>query len=68
MINELKGTQQTMILCPDTLHQMALANYIARGLKDGSLVKYLEENKLKYQRAILGYVQMYRRIPSHEGI
>lgn len=51
VISAMKTIQQTMILCPDTMHQVAMANYLKVALKNGSLKKYLKENRLKYQKA-----------------
>lgn len=51
VIAAMKMVQQTMILCPDSMHQLAMANYLKRSLKDGTLKKYLKENRLKYQKA-----------------
>ena len=45
----MKAIQQTIILCPDTLHQAAMTNYLKVGLENGSLRRYLEENRMKYK-------------------
>jgi len=44
-------TQQCSILCPDTLHQIAMTEYLNQALEDGSLKKYLDESRAAYKRA-----------------
>ncbi|MCD6512949.1 MAG: pyridoxal phosphate-dependent aminotransferase [Thermoplasmata archaeon] len=51
IINAMERTQQCTILCPDTMHQMALTEYINEGLKDGSLKRYLDETRDAYKKA-----------------
>jgi aspartate/methionine/tyrosine aminotransferase len=51
LIVTLKVVQQSLILCPDSLHQMALTNYINKGLKDGSIREYIRKINDDYQRA-----------------
>ena len=51
IIDAMERTQQCTILCPDTLHQVALARYIEKSLKDKSLPKYLERTQHDYQKA-----------------
>jgi aspartate/methionine/tyrosine aminotransferase len=51
LIVTLKVVQQSLILCPDSLHQMALTNYINKGLKDGSIREYIRNINDDYQRA-----------------
>jgi len=51
LVQTLKVVQQSLILCPDTLHQMALTNYINKGLSDGSIKKYIQEMNDDYQSA-----------------
>ena len=50
IIDAMERVQQRSILCPDSMHQMAMANYIKRALKNG-LRKYLEEVKKAYKKA-----------------
>lgn len=50
IITAMKIIQQTMILCPDTMHQFAMTNYIKRGLEDGSLKRYLEKTRKNNDR------------------
>ena len=51
VISGMERTQQISILCPDTLHQMAITQYINQALDDGSLPKYIEETKREYENA-----------------
>ncbi len=51
IILTLKVVQQSLILCPDTLHQMALTNYINKGLKDGSIAAYIKRINDDYESA-----------------
>lgn len=51
IIDGMERAQQCSILCPDTLHQMAMIEYINEGIADGSLKNYLEENKMAYKKA-----------------
>ena len=51
IIDAMERTQQCTILCPDTLHQIALTEYIEKSLKDKSLPKYLARAQKDYQKA-----------------
>jgi aspartate/methionine/tyrosine aminotransferase len=51
IIDGLERAQQCSILCPDTLHQMALSKYIETAVKDHSLKDYIEESRKKYEKA-----------------
>ncbi len=51
VISGMERTQQVSILCPDTLHQMAITRYIGEALSDGSLKRYVEEVKEEYRKA-----------------
>lgn len=51
IIETLKVVQQSLILCPDTLHQMTLTNYISNGLKDGSIKEYIKRINDDYESA-----------------
>lgn len=51
IVETLKVVQQSLILCPDTLHQMALTNYINKGLKDGSISGYIKRINDDYESA-----------------
>ena len=51
IIEALKVVQQTVILCPDTIHEMAMTSYINKGLKDGSISEYLKRTNDEYESA-----------------
>jgi aspartate/methionine/tyrosine aminotransferase len=51
VIDAMERIQQCTILCPDTLHQMALTKYLNEALDDGSLVNYLREVNDMYRSA-----------------
>ena len=51
IVESLKVVQQCVILCPDTIHQMTLTNYINKGLKDGSIREYLQKINDDYEHA-----------------
>ena len=51
VIDGMERTQQCSILCPDTLHQMAMTEYLEQALQDGSLKKYLDDSRAAYKRA-----------------
>lgn len=51
IIDSLKVVQQSLILCPDSLHQMAMTNYINNGLKDGSIEAYIKRINDDYESA-----------------
>lgn len=51
VIEAMESFLNSSILCPDTLHQMALIRYIENSIKDGSLKKYLKESSNKYEIA-----------------
>ncbi len=51
VIRALEIVQQSTALCPDTVHQYALAVYLERALADGSLRTYLDETNETYRRA-----------------
>ncbi len=51
VIEALEVAQQSIALCPDTVHQYALAAYLEGALGDGSLQRYLQEANRLYARA-----------------
>lgn len=70
VIAGMERTQQVSILCPDTLHQMAITRYITEALQDGSLKRYLEKVRKEYKKAaditidaIDKYLGMRRLVP-----
>lgn len=51
VVDALELVQQGVVLCPDTVHQTALAGYLERALDEGSLHAYLEESRAAYAEA-----------------
>jgi aspartate/methionine/tyrosine aminotransferase len=51
VIQALEIVQQSTALCPDSVHQYALALYLERALADGSLEAYLRDTNELYRRA-----------------
>ena len=51
VINHLESIQSSSILCPDTLHQMALTGYINRAVDENKLKSYLLEVSRQYKKA-----------------
>ncbi|MCD6473521.1 MAG: pyridoxal phosphate-dependent aminotransferase [Thermoplasmata archaeon] len=51
VIDAMERAQQGSILCPDSMHQMALVSYIKDAIKDGSMKEYIEETKKAYKKA-----------------
>jgi aspartate/methionine/tyrosine aminotransferase len=51
VIDGMERIQQCSILCPDSLHQMAMKAYMQKALTDGSLVNYVEETRSAYEEA-----------------
>jgi aspartate/methionine/tyrosine aminotransferase len=51
VIDGMERIQQCSILCPDTLHQMAMKAYLQKALADGSLKRYVEETRKAYEAA-----------------
>ncbi len=51
VIDGMERTQQCSMLCPDTLHQIAMTEYLEQALKDGYLKKYLNKSRMAYKKA-----------------
>lgn len=62
----LELVQQSVILCPDSVHQAALARYLVAAIDDGSLHVYLEDARRRYARAaerMSDCIERYLRMP-----
>jgi aminotransferase len=57
IVKALEAVQGSSILCPDTLHQMALTDYIARGIASDSIKPYIRQTAELYQIAARQTVQ-----------
>lgn len=51
VVEALEIVQQSTALCPDTVHQHALARYLERAVPDGSYERYLEDARAAYRTA-----------------
>jgi aspartate/methionine/tyrosine aminotransferase len=51
VIDGMERIQQCSILCPDSLHQMAMKAYLKKSLEDGSLKSYVEDTRSAYETA-----------------
>ena len=49
IIESMNSIQTSTILCPDTLHQMALTKFINESIKNKYLVNYIEETRKLYK-------------------
>ncbi|MFC0877320.1 pyridoxal phosphate-dependent aminotransferase [Saccharicrinis sp. FJH2] len=51
IISAFEAVQGATILCPDSLHQMALVEYIRNGITHNSIRPYIKETAKLYQKA-----------------
>ena len=51
VIESIESIQNSTILCPDMLHQMALTNYINNSIKNKTLLPYIKKINLQYKAA-----------------
>jgi len=51
IVEALEAVQGSSILCPDTLHQMALTDYISRGIASDNIKRYIRQTARFYQTA-----------------
>lgn len=66
VVGALDLVQGLSILSPDALHQLTLANYLKKAIKDGSLKKYVEDVRNQYKIAANHTIQQlskYTDIP-----
>ena len=57
IVEALEAVQGSSILCPDTLHQMALTDYIAHGIANDSIKPYIRQTVELYKTAAQRTVQ-----------
>jgi aspartate/methionine/tyrosine aminotransferase len=57
VVDGMERIQQCSILCPDSLHQMAMKAYLKGALEDGSLKSYIETTRLDYEKAARTTIQ-----------
>ncbi len=65
VISVFESVQSSAILCPDTLHQMALTTYLEKAIADGSLRAYMRDVNHLYKKAAEKTVQAIRE---HTGL
>ena len=51
IIESMDSIQNSTILCPDTLHQMAFTKFINNSIKSKSLIKYIKQTNKLYKNA-----------------
>lgn len=61
VVEALEVVQQSTALCPDSVHQHALAAYLKEAVPDGSLARYMEETNELYATAGRHTVDCVRR-------
>ena len=69
VVTAVEVVQQSTALCPDSVHQHALAAYLEKALEDGSLRTYLAESRALYERAArhtVACVERYLAMPCLE--
>jgi len=57
IVEALEAVQGSSILCPDTLHQMALAEYVKKGIAADTIRPYLRQTAKLYEAAATRTVQ-----------
>ncbi len=61
IVEALEAVQGSSILCPDSLHQMALTDYIKQAIAANSIRPYVRETAKLYETAARRTVQAIRR-------
>ncbi|MDP3734733.1 MAG: pyridoxal phosphate-dependent aminotransferase [Nanoarchaeota archaeon] len=51
IIESFESVQGSSILCPDTLHQMALTNYIHKAIEKNTFKPYIQQVREQYKKA-----------------
>lgn len=57
IVEAFEAIQSSTILCPDTLHQMALIDYIKNGIAEKSIKPYIKDTAELYKKAALCTVE-----------
>lgn len=61
VVKAMESIQNSTILCPDKLHQMALTKFINDSIEDNTLVTYVKETSKLYKNAAEKTVESLRR-------
>ena len=65
IVEALEAVQGSSILCPDTLHQMALADYVRKGIAADTIKPYIRQTAKLYETAARRTIQA---INAHLGL
>lgn len=57
IVEAIEAVQGSSILCPDTLHQMALSEYVKKGIKTDAIRPYIHKTAKLYETAAKRTVQ-----------
>ncbi len=66
IVEAFEAVQSSSILCPDTLHQMALTDYVQKGIADNSIKPYIKQTADLYRIAAertVHAIQKYLNLP-----
>jgi aspartate/methionine/tyrosine aminotransferase len=61
VINAMESIQSSTILCPDTLHQMALTKFINESIDNNILTDYISETKKMYKQAAKKTIELIKQ-------
>jgi len=61
IVEALDSIQSSTVLCPDTLHQMALERYLNETIASGALKTYLKKTSADYRKAAAHTVKMLKK-------
>jgi len=65
VIESIESIENSTILCPDMLHQMAMTNYVKKSIKNNTLLTYIKDVNKQYQAAAK---QTIKSINKHLGL
>lgn len=66
IVEAFEAIQSSTILCPDTLHQMALIDYIKKGIAENTIKPYIKETAELYKKAAertVDAIEKYLKMP-----
>lgn len=61
IVEAMESIQSSSVLCPDTLHQMALTKFINESIENGTLVDYVKETKKLYKNTAEKTIELLRK-------
>jgi len=65
VVESMESIENSTILCPDMLHQMAMTNYVKKSIKNNTLLTYIKDVNKQYQAAAK---QTIKSINKHLGL